>query len=219
MKLSNSTIEVLKNFAGININLLFRKGNELRTISPQKTIFAVATINDNIEGEAGIYDLSNFLAVVSVLGDPDIKFGEKSFTLTSGDGKQSFRYAAESLLLIPPEKDLQIPDVIEKVKVPWSTINKVIKLAAVNQSPDIGFLAEDGVLYLQAYESTNTSANVFRTKLGVTEKDNFTMIIKTENMKIIPSEYYISITNQAIKFEKTEGNSLTYFVAVQHNSK
>ena len=39
MKLSDDTINVLKNFSGINQSLQFKAGNTLRTISPLKTIF------------------------------------------------------------------------------------------------------------------------------------------------------------------------------------
>ena len=45
MKISNDTIEVLKNFAGINTNILVREGNTLSTISTGKNIFAKAVLN------------------------------------------------------------------------------------------------------------------------------------------------------------------------------
>ena len=45
MKISNDTIEVLKNFAGINTNILVREGNTLSTISTGKNIFAKAELN------------------------------------------------------------------------------------------------------------------------------------------------------------------------------
>jgi hypothetical protein len=36
MKLSESTISALQNFAGINQSLVFKEGSVLKTISPQK---------------------------------------------------------------------------------------------------------------------------------------------------------------------------------------
>ena len=39
MKLSENTVNVLKNFSGINQSLQFKAGNVLKTISPLKTIF------------------------------------------------------------------------------------------------------------------------------------------------------------------------------------
>ena len=47
MKLSESTVNVLKNFSGINRSLQFKSGNILRTISPMKTVYVEATVNEN----------------------------------------------------------------------------------------------------------------------------------------------------------------------------
>ena len=42
MNISNETMEVLKNFASINPNLVFQPGQTLKTISEAKNIMAVA---------------------------------------------------------------------------------------------------------------------------------------------------------------------------------
>ena len=59
MKLSNETLTVLKNFAGINQSILVRKGNKLRTISVMKNILAEAEITEEFPKDFGIYDLNN----------------------------------------------------------------------------------------------------------------------------------------------------------------
>ena len=40
MKLSNRTVEILKNYSDINMSLFIEPGNILRTVSPSKTILA-----------------------------------------------------------------------------------------------------------------------------------------------------------------------------------
>ena len=55
MKLSNKTLEVLKNFSNINQNILIEEGNVLRTISTMKNILGRATIEEIKElSEEGI---------------------------------------------------------------------------------------------------------------------------------------------------------------------
>ena len=61
MKLSDSTLSLLKNFSNINQSLLFKEGNSLRTISVMKNILAEATITEEIPKDFGIYDLNQFL--------------------------------------------------------------------------------------------------------------------------------------------------------------
>jgi len=65
MKLNQNTIETLKNFAGINTNILIKEGDELSTISTMRNIFAKAKISDQFTNEFGIYDLNEFLSAVS----------------------------------------------------------------------------------------------------------------------------------------------------------
>ena len=65
MKLSKETLAIMKNFAGINANLMLKNGNKLSTISPAKSVMAVAQISENLpingSGNFGIYELNDFL--------------------------------------------------------------------------------------------------------------------------------------------------------------
>ena len=72
MKLSTETISVLKNFGAINQGILFKKGKTLKTVSSHKNILAEVTIKEDIPAEFGVYDLNNFLSVVSLTGTKTI---------------------------------------------------------------------------------------------------------------------------------------------------
>ena len=61
MKLSDNTINLLKNFKEINQSILFKKGNKLRTISVMKNILAEATVSEDFPKDFGIYDLNQYL--------------------------------------------------------------------------------------------------------------------------------------------------------------
>ena len=60
MKFSDVTLDVLKNFSSINSSMLFRSGNTIRTISPQKTIMAKATVDTDFPKRFAIYNLDRF---------------------------------------------------------------------------------------------------------------------------------------------------------------
>ena len=74
MKLSEDTIAILKNFATINSNLVFKPGQKLKTIAESKTIMAQADIIEDFPQEVGLYDLNEFLSVLSMIPEPDIQF-------------------------------------------------------------------------------------------------------------------------------------------------
>ena len=78
MKLSSQTINVLKNYASINQGIVFKKGNVVSTMSAQKNILSEATIPDEFPQGFGVYDLNNFLSVISLNKDPEIEFDEKN---------------------------------------------------------------------------------------------------------------------------------------------
>ena len=53
MKISNNTIEVLKNFAAINSNIIFLPGQDLKTINEAKSILGIAKIQEDFPKEFG----------------------------------------------------------------------------------------------------------------------------------------------------------------------
>ena len=55
MKLSDSTLTVLKNFAGINNSILVKEGSQLRTISVAKNILAEADIPEDFPRDCLLY--------------------------------------------------------------------------------------------------------------------------------------------------------------------
>ena len=66
MKLSTNTIQVLKNFASINQNLVINEGNEIKTMSAMKNIVAKAEVEETFPKQVAIYDLNEFLASLSL---------------------------------------------------------------------------------------------------------------------------------------------------------
>ena len=54
MKLSTNTIQVLKNFASINQNLVIKEGNTISTMSAMKNIVAKAEVEETFPQEIAI---------------------------------------------------------------------------------------------------------------------------------------------------------------------
>jgi len=81
MKLSDSTLTLLKNFSNINQSILFKKGRSLRTISVMKNILAEVTINEEIPQDFGIYDLNQFLNGLSLHQSPDLDFANDGYVV------------------------------------------------------------------------------------------------------------------------------------------
>ena len=139
MKFSDQTLSILKNFAEINPGVLFRPGNIIKTMAPSKSLMAVAKVDEDIPTLAALHNLSQFLATLSLFESPDVEFQEKKFVISGGKSKIYYTYASESMIIAPPQKDLQMPAEFAKVSLKWDDIIRVKKAAAVLQVPEIAF--------------------------------------------------------------------------------
>ena len=110
MKLSESTINVLKNFATINAGMQFKEGSVIRTISKGQNVLGKATVTENFEKDFVIYDLNRFLSLCGSLKDPEIIINSdtNNLTIKSGTSKTTYGLADGSMIVAPPAKELLI---------------------------------------------------------------------------------------------------------------
>jgi len=215
MKFSNETLSVLKSFTSINKSILLRPGNVLKTITPEKTLIAIAKIGDEIPSEACVYDLSRFLSILSLYNDPDVEFGDKYFIISEGKRRTKYVYADISMIHTPPEKDINIPSEDVVVSVTESDLSSVLKAAGVLQFTEIAFVGENGKCTLKAIDSANDNTDDFGVEIGETD-DEFKVIIKTDNLKLMPMDYEVTICSKGIS--EFKGDNVTYFVAIDSKS-
>ena len=107
MKLSESTLSLLKNFSTINQSILFKQGNRLRTISVMKNILAEATIGEDLPKDFGIYDLNQFLNGLALHNNPELDFEDESYVIIKeGRSRSKYFFADPNVIITPPEKSI-----------------------------------------------------------------------------------------------------------------
>jgi hypothetical protein len=215
MKFTERTITILKSFANINKSILFRQGSVLKTITPEKTLIAIANIPDTIPSDACIYDMSRFLSILSLYEDPDVEFHDKYFIISEGKRRTKYVYADISMIHTPPEKDITIPSADVVVDVKWDDLQSVLKAAGVLQFTEVAFVGTEGKCFLKAIDSSNTGADDYGIELGDTV-DDFNIVIKTDNLKLLPQDYRVTLCSKGIS--EFKGENVTYFVAIDSKS-
>ena len=108
MQISKETIDILKNFASINSNILIRKGKVLSTISTAKNIYARAEVAEDFPEEVAVYDLNSLLALLTLMENQTVDFGEKSLTMSKDNGKFEYFYSAPNVIVAAPAKEIEI---------------------------------------------------------------------------------------------------------------
>ena len=218
MKLSDNTLNVLKNFAGINNSILVKEGNKLRTISVAKNILAEADIPEEFPRDVAIYDLNQFLNGLSLHSDPDLDFSPESYiTIKEGSRRVKYFYADPQVITAPPEKDINLPTEDVCFQLDSTALDKLLKAAAVYQLPDLSAVGEAGVVKLVVRDKRNDTSNEFAVVVGETTK-NFTFNFKVENIRIIPGSYDVVVSSKLLsKFTNSKLN-LTYYIALEPDS-
>ena len=222
MKISSQTLQVLKNFASINPNLLVKPGSVLSTISTNKNIFAKATVTEQFPASFAIYDMQQFLGVISIFDDPDFTFGENSVTVSSEGRSVEYVYANQEMVVAPSE------GVAEKIAVknPEITfdltaqgLNEVIKATAILQLDKINVVSKDGIVSVVVADPKNPSSNKFSLKVNGTSTADLAMAFAAENLKLIAGDYKVNISSNGVSSFKNDKLNLEYFVAADIKSK
>ena len=218
MKLSESTLSLLKNFSTINQSILFKQGSRLRTISVMKNILAEATINEEFPKDFGIYDLNQYLNGLALHNNPELNFEADNYVvIKEGRSRSKYFFAAPSVIITPPDKSIELPS--EDVTFDLSTdqLDKLLKAAAIYQLPDLSVVGGDGVVKVLVRDKKNDTSNDFSIVVGETDS-TFSFNFKVENIKILPGTYSVVVSQKLLSRFTNKNQDLVYFIALEPDS-
>jgi hypothetical protein len=216
MKLSDNTLSVLKNFASINSGVVLKPGTVQKTISPEKSILVEATIEDDIPVEVGIYDLNQFLSVITSLKGAELTFNKDQIVVTDDTGFYvTYRGCSSNLIITPPEKELVLKDITTKFSLANATSQKLIKVATMINLPNLSVIGKDGSLLLKIHERANDTSNDGVQKIGEYAGKDFIATFKTENLKLLADDYNVEVQAGAFAKFINQNNTLTYSIALE----
>ena len=218
MKLSDSTLAVLKNFAGINNSILLKKGNQLRTISVAKNILAEAEIPEDFPRDVAIYDLNQFLNGLSLHQDPNLDFTEDShITIKEGKRRVKYFYADPQVIIAPPDKEINLPTQEICFQLESNSLEKLVKAASVYQLPDLSVIGKNNEIHMVVRDKKNDTSNEYSIYVGETDS-TFELNFKMENIKIIPGPYDVVISSKLLSEFTNKQYNLKYFIALEPDS-
>lgn len=225
MKLSENTLEVLKNFASINQSILFTEGNNLDTVSVQKNVLGSATVAETFKSSNGedfaIYDLNEFLSTISLFDDPDVEFGEKYATIKDKNSVTHYWYADKEIIVYPTSK-IQMPSSEVTFKLTAETLDKLQRATGTLAVPDLLIRREDDKVVAEVLDKRNDTSNTFRVEVGSYiggESDtDFKFYFLTERMKMLPGDYDVEISSKKISKLTSSDGKLTYWIALEQDS-
>ncbi len=220
MKLSESTINVLKNFATINAGMQFKEGSVVRTISKGQNVLGKATVTETFEKDFVIYDLNRFLSLCSSLTDPEIliNYDKNNLTVKSGTSKTTYGLADGSMIGAPPAKELKIENAEVNFRLTKEDMNQVLKMSGILGLPNVAVIGDGSEICISALDVKNADTDIFSIKVGNTTA-NFKLIFNTENLKMVPGNYDVAISSKGISHFKHATDPIEYWIATEAGSK
>jgi hypothetical protein len=218
MKLSDKTINLLKNFSDINQSILFKKGNKIRTISVMKNILAEAEVQEEFPKDFGIYDLNQFLRGVFLHNQPELDFSNDGHVvIREGKTRSKYFFAEPSVIVTPPDQSLTLPTMDVEFDLSTEQLEKIRKAVLAFQLPDLSVVGEAGVVKLVIHDKKNETSNDFQVIVGETDGE-FCFNFKVENIKILPGSYKVSISRKLLSKFVNSDHDLTYYIALEPDS-
>lgn len=217
MKMSQQTINILKNFSSINQNILIKSGNVLSTRTVAKNLYAEAVVDTEFPQEFGIYNLQQLLGVLSLFSDPEVELGEKSLTISQGKNKVVYTYASPEVLDYP-EKAIVMPSVDVEFVLTEENLKSLLKAGAILSSTDLKISGDGETITCSVVDPKNPSANTFAVEVGTSERV-FDVFIKLENMKQPSGAYTVGLSSK--KIARFSNNSVKYsmYIAATTDSR
>lgn len=218
--MSKQTLDLLKNFASINSNILVKPGDTIKTISPVKNIMAVATVPETFDTEFGIWDLNKFLGTVSLFDSPSFEFGERSVTISGSGGSSVNYYYSEPRLLTVPTKEIVMPDPVVSFNLTQDALNEINRASSVMQLPDLVVRSEGTTIVMVALDRQDDTTNSYSVELGeLSVESDFEFVFRVENLKLLPGDYRVDVTDKVVsQFTHTQLD-LKYWIALESDSR
>ena len=219
MKLSDKTINLLKNFSSINQSILIKEGDSIRTISVMKNILAEAKVPEEFPKDFGIYDLNQFLNAISSLHvNPELDFSNNEYLMIrEGKKRNRFFFADPNVIVSPPEKSITLPSEDVSFELDTQVLGTLMKAAAIYQVPDLSVIGEAGVVKLVVHDKKNDTSNTHEEIVGETDEE-FCFNFKVENIKILPGTYEVIVSKKLLSRFESKNHELTYYIALEPDS-
>ena len=208
----------------INRSIQFKEGNELSSLSIQKNVLAKTTVEETFPQDFAIYDLDEFLKVMSLAdNNGDLIFGNQSYvTINTDRTKAKYFFADPSIVQQPPEKFPVLPSIECEFDLSIGDLNKIrTALSIYGHLEDISIVGKNKSVSVVIKDKENLSSNTYSLNVGTTDA-TFNFDLKSEN--IFKLDYSNHITGYTVRISKAgfsqwvTPDGMVYLIALEPDS-
>lgn len=191
MKISKSTIDVLKNFSNINNSLLVRPGNTLTVRNLAGDVQAAAVVEEDFPMEFGINDVKKLIQLISLFKDHDVEFSENYLTIKSAASSVRVVHGLAEAIITTRKAVFPVapPNPIAMVQFSTDQLEAVLSGANILGIQVVSFKGADGVFKIVAEDVKNSANNYEETVCKIVDGLDFSFNYKTDVLRFLPGTY------------------------------
>jgi hypothetical protein len=221
MKLSPTTLAILKNFAAINSNIYIPAGNVIKVRNVQRNVFAQATIEESFEAPICLYDLNEFLSVIGIGADGELTIKDTHLVIKWGKSKLNYNFADPIIMraaIEASEKNLTMPEPEIEFELTSDMLAAIQKSAAILKTQYLSIFSNGGEISVKTYDKEDPNTNAYTLDTGLSTPYTFNMLLDIENLKLLAGNYDVAINHQNISRWSKQGTDLVYHIAMDTHS-
>lgn len=220
MELTENTLEVLKNYASINSNIVVSEGNVLKTVSEAKNVLSTSELDVTFPKKFGIYDLNEFLSTISLLDSPSLKFEDHYIMISDQTGRSRIRYHYSDIdMLTSPAKDIIMPETEVKFTLDRETLMKIKRASSILGHTEVSVTTDNDLMVLNVIDNNDKTSNAFSIDVdGTFEKSGFNFVFNISNLKMVDGDYDVGISSKLISHFVNKNSKIEYWVALEKTS-
>jgi len=193
-----------------------KPGSELKTISTMKNILAKSTVTEEFSQQFAIYDLIEFLGVVTSESFENAEFEFENDRVNILNGRSSTKYFyADPSTVVKPEKTLTMPESEINFELSREDLVRIISMASVLTKPDLAITSDGEIISAVILDKKDVTSNDYRLSVGEGNGEVYKMYFKVENLKVLKGTYNISISSRGISHWKNSDIPLEYWIALE----
>lgn len=204
-------VKTLEDFSQINLGIILKKGEPIRSISQTMDVYAVS--KSTADFDFCIYDLKNFLSIMSLAGQkPSLSIDGKLMNITDGKVKLKYAAAAESLVQSAPDDDSSLTErnYVNSFQLNSESFESLSKAIALLQATFIVFTFKDDKVSITTL-SDHEDANSFELVLDADVQEEKTIKVAKETFRLTRNEYDVTVSEVAMRFESDD---TTYYLVL-----
>jgi hypothetical protein len=136
--------------------------------------------------------------------------------MRSGRLSTNYTYADPSMIIAPPERELNFPGADIEFNITADELQKLIRAAAVLQVPDVTVTNKDNMILMQSANIKTPTTDTYSIEVGETDK-SFKMNFKVDVLiKLLSKDYNVKISSRGLTMFSAD--NVVYYVPNESTS-